>query len=102
MPVFDRLRYRRQDAAVFLFAFDLLELNGQDLRREPNESRKRELGKGLRWSAQIGLQLNEHIAEPGVVVFRHVSGVSSRSVSARATDLAVRTTGSRRARTRRR
>src|SRR5215831_3390243 len=43
MPVFDRLRYRRQDGAVFLFAFDLLELNGQDLRREPIESRKREL-----------------------------------------------------------
>ena len=45
MPVFDRLRYRRQDAAVFLFAFDLIELNGQDLRREPIESRKRELSK---------------------------------------------------------
>ena len=59
MPVFDRLRYRRQDATVFLFAFDLLELNGQDLRREPIESRKRELSKLLRWSAQIGLQLNE-------------------------------------------
>src|SRR5215831_12942117 len=71
MPVFDRLRYRRQDAAVFLYAFDLLELNGQDLRREPIESRKRELGKLLRWSAQSGLQLNEHIAEPGDIVFRH-------------------------------
>jgi hypothetical protein len=33
MPEFDRLRYRRQD-----FAFDLIELNGQDLRREPIES----------------------------------------------------------------
>jgi len=71
MPVFDRLRYRRQDGAVFLFAFDLIELNGQDLRREPIEIRKRELGKLLRWSAQIGLQLNEHIAEPGDVVVRH-------------------------------
>ena len=30
LPVFDRLRYRRQDGRVFLFAFDLLELNGQD------------------------------------------------------------------------
>jgi hypothetical protein len=29
MPVFDRLRYRRQDGRVFLYAFDLLELNGQ-------------------------------------------------------------------------
>ena len=71
MPVFDRLRYRRADGAVFMFAFDLIELNGQDLRREPLEVRKRELGKLLRWAAQIGLQFNEHIAEPGDVVFRH-------------------------------
>jgi hypothetical protein len=56
---------------VFLFAFDLIELNGQDLRREPLEVRKRELGKLLRWGAQIGLQFNEHVAEPGEVVFRH-------------------------------
>jgi ATP-dependent DNA ligase len=48
MPVFDRLRYRRQDARVFLFAFDLLELNGQDLRREPLEVRKRQLATLLR------------------------------------------------------
>jgi hypothetical protein len=40
LPVFDRLRYRRQDGRVFLFAFDLLELNGRDMRREPLEVRK--------------------------------------------------------------
>ena len=34
LPSFDRVRYRRQDGAVFLFAFDLLELDGWDLRRE--------------------------------------------------------------------
>jgi hypothetical protein len=28
-------RYRRHDASVFLYAFDLIELNGDDLRREP-------------------------------------------------------------------
>jgi bifunctional non-homologous end joining protein LigD len=27
--------YRHQDGAVFLYAIDLLELNGDDLRREP-------------------------------------------------------------------
>jgi ATP-dependent DNA ligase len=37
----DQLCYRRADGAVFLFAFDLLELNGDDLRREPIELRKR-------------------------------------------------------------
>jgi len=35
MPSFDRIRYRRHDASVFLYAFDLIELSGDDLRREP-------------------------------------------------------------------
>ena len=34
LPIFDRLRYRRDDQRVFLYAFDLIELNGDDLRRE--------------------------------------------------------------------
>jgi bifunctional non-homologous end joining protein LigD len=29
LAVFDRLRYRRADGSVFLYAFDLLELDGQ-------------------------------------------------------------------------
>ena len=70
MPVFDWLRYRHQDGAVFLFAFDLLELEGRDLCREPIEIRKRQLATLLR-AARVGLQLNEHISEPGDVVFRH-------------------------------
>ena len=32
---FNRIRYRRHDATVFLYAFDLIELNGDDLRRDP-------------------------------------------------------------------
>jgi ATP-dependent DNA ligase len=30
----------RHDASVFLYAFDLIELNGDDLRRDPLEVRK--------------------------------------------------------------
>jgi ATP-dependent DNA ligase len=87
MPSFDRLRYRRGDGAVFLFAFDLLELNGDDLRREPIELRKRELAKLLR-NARLGLQVNEHIAEPGDVVFRHacklgLEGIVSKRLGSR-------------------
>jgi ATP-dependent DNA ligase len=71
MPSFDRLRYRRADGAVFLFAFDLLELDGRDLRREPFEVRKATLASVLR-KAGHGLQLNEHLEhEDGEVVFRH-------------------------------
>ena len=74
--------------AVFLYAFDLIELNGQDLRREPLELRKRELGKLLRWAVAIGLQFNEHIAEPGDVVFRHackmgLEGIVSKRLGSR-------------------
>jgi ATP-dependent DNA ligase len=38
--VFHRLRYRRQDGRVFLYAFDLLGLNGRDMRRESIAVRK--------------------------------------------------------------
>jgi bifunctional non-homologous end joining protein LigD len=37
---FDRIRYRRHDAGVFLYAFDLIELDGDDLRRDPLAVRK--------------------------------------------------------------
>jgi ATP-dependent DNA ligase len=70
LPVFDRLRYRRDDARVFLYAFDLIELDGDDLRHEPIERRKAALAKLIR-RAKTGLVLNEHIDEPGEVVFRH-------------------------------
>jgi bifunctional non-homologous end joining protein LigD len=32
---FNRVRYRRYDATVFMYAFDLIELNGDDLRPRP-------------------------------------------------------------------
>ena len=40
VPSFERLHYRRDDARVFLYAFDLIELDGNDLRCEPLEVRK--------------------------------------------------------------
>jgi bifunctional non-homologous end joining protein LigD len=55
---------------ALLYVFDLLEFDGQDLRREPIERRKGALAKLLR-KAPVRLQLNEHIEEPGDVVFRH-------------------------------
>jgi bifunctional non-homologous end joining protein LigD len=49
IPVFDRLRYGRQpQTEAVLFAFDLIELAGNDLRRTPIEERKRELAMLLR------------------------------------------------------
>jgi ATP-dependent DNA ligase len=71
LPAFDRLRYRHADGSVFLFAFDLLELDGRDLRREPFEVRKATLASLLR-RAGAGVRLNEHLEhEDGEVVFCH-------------------------------
>jgi ATP-dependent DNA ligase len=44
---FDRLCYRHYDKTVFLYAFDLIELNGDDLRREPFVLRKTTLASLL-------------------------------------------------------
>ena len=40
LATFQLLRHRRNEPQAFLYAFDLLELNGDDLRREPIEVRK--------------------------------------------------------------
>jgi len=88
LPSFDRLRYRRGDGTVFLFAFDLLELNGQDLRREPLEVRKATLASVLA-EAGSGLRLNEHLQhDDGELVFRHacklgLEGIVSKRLGSR-------------------
>jgi bifunctional non-homologous end joining protein LigD len=47
LPTFQKLRQRRNDRLVFLYAFDLLELDGKDMRREPIEHRKSALARLL-------------------------------------------------------
>ena len=73
LSVFDLLRYRRQDDAVVLCAFDLLELDGVDLRQEPIEVRKHTLE---------GLLRRKHAEFPSTVI----STVKGRS----STDTPVR------------
>ena len=63
LAVFKRLRRKPSGEHVFLYAFDLLELDGQDLRPEPLETRKATLASLLRG--------NEHLAHDGELVFRH-------------------------------
>jgi bifunctional non-homologous end joining protein LigD len=68
---FDRIRYRRHDHEVFLYAFDLIELNGDDLRRDPLVVRKAAL-ESLLARAASGVRYNEHLdKEDGPLVFLH-------------------------------
>ena len=67
----NRIRYRSYDSTVFLYAFDLIELNGDDLRCDPLEARKATLASTLA-KAGPGVRLNEHLeCDDGETVFRH-------------------------------
>jgi bifunctional non-homologous end joining protein LigD len=65
---FDRLHSQAYNDQVFLYAFDLLELNGDDLRREPLEKRKGELE---RLKTGWGIRFVEHMAGDGPIIFEH-------------------------------
>jgi bifunctional non-homologous end joining protein LigD len=67
---FNRVRYRRHDETIFLYAFDLIELNGDDLRRDPLEGRKATL-EIILTKAGLGIRFNEHMEGDGETVFRH-------------------------------
>jgi bifunctional non-homologous end joining protein LigD len=53
-----------------LFAFDLLELDGEDLRSMPIETRKRKLAQLVRHVGS-GLHLSDHLHGHGTEVFEH-------------------------------
>ena len=55
LAIFDRIRGHGTLASATLCAFDLLQVDGRDLRREPLEARKRALAKLLR-GAQSSLE----------------------------------------------
>jgi ATP-dependent DNA ligase len=57
VAVFQKLRQRRNDGDVVLCAFDLLELDGKDLRREPIERRKVLLNAIARQGVPVGRPL---------------------------------------------
>jgi len=68
LAVFDLIRGHGSKASAVLCAFDLLELDGKDLRRQPIEIRKRLLAKLLKGS-HLSITLNEHFEEDGASVY---------------------------------
>jgi bifunctional non-homologous end joining protein LigD len=68
---FQRMRERQYDKDVILYAFDLLELDGEDLRWEPIEVRKATLASLFRQPRRTGLRLAEHLEGDGPTIFGH-------------------------------
>jgi bifunctional non-homologous end joining protein LigD len=86
VAVFDALHRHGTVRAAILQAFDLLELNGEDLRPLPLGQRK---VRPARLLARVspGIELAEHTDEDGATVFRHacatgLEGIVSKRLSA--------------------
>jgi bifunctional non-homologous end joining protein LigD len=65
---FDELRRREAAHSAMLYAFDLIDRDGQDLHDHPFLDRKAALARLLR-DSKAGILLNEHVAEDGPTVF---------------------------------
>jgi bifunctional non-homologous end joining protein LigD len=76
---FELLRGRRHDRQVALCAFDLLELDGRDLRSTPLEDRKRTLTR-LIGKPPPGIMLNATFEEPGDIVFKHACALGCEGI----------------------
>src|ERR671937_3269759 len=86
---FNRVRYRRHDESIFLYAFDLIKLNGDDFRRDPLEGRKAALEMILA-KAGAGIRFNEHMDGDGETVFRHACKLGLEGIVTKRKDSAYR------------
>ena len=79
LAVFDLIRGHGRNSRAMLCAFDLLEVNGEDVRPEPIEDRKRRLA-GLLRLPHHGIALNETYREDGTVIFKHACALSCEGI----------------------
>jgi bifunctional non-homologous end joining protein LigD len=79
LAVFDLIRGHVRNGLVILCAFDLLEVNGEDIRRKPIEDRKRPLA-GLLGLPHDGIALNDHDEGDGATIYRHACALGCEGI----------------------
>jgi bifunctional non-homologous end joining protein LigD len=94
---FDLIRRQRNSGDAVLIGFDLIELEGEDLRGSPIEYRKRQLSKLVR-GPHPGIVLNEFFEGDGDILFEHAcklgcEGIVSNRLGSRAIARVVRRIG---------
>ena len=88
---FEALRSRQGQAEAILVAYDIMEADGQDVRTEPLEERRKRLAKLLSRSNKAlrdGIQLSEAITGDGAAIFRRacrmdLEGIVSKRIGSR-------------------
>ena len=87
---FKALRSKHRGQEAMLYAFDLIELNGDDLRDELLIERKRRLSKLIGKGKRHAIQYNGQLSEDGITVFAHacrmgLEGIVSKRIDSRYT-----------------
>src|SRR5262249_28637383 len=86
---FDELRRRGAAQTAILYAFDLIEHDGEDLRNRSFLDRKSELARLLR-GIKAGIRFNEHVAGDGPTVFEHACKLGAEGIVSKRVDSAYR------------
>ena len=79
LAVFELIRGHGSKTRAILCAFDLLEVNGEDIRPEPIEDRKRRLA-GLLRLPHDGIATNEHFGGEGATIFKHACALGCEGI----------------------
>ena len=83
---FDRLH--AHDHQIFLYAFDLLELNGEDYRQHPLEKRK---AKSEKIPARTqGMRFSEHLDDDGESIFEQACKMGLEGIASKRRDFPYR------------
>jgi len=90
---FDLIRHHRANERIFLYAFDLIELNGDDLRRDPLEVHKATLASIVA-KASPGIRFNEHMEGDGPTVVAHACKMGLEGIVSKRKDSAYRSSRS--------
>jgi bifunctional non-homologous end joining protein LigD len=81
----EELQRRTAAHAAILYAFDLIEHDGEDLRERPFLDRKAALAR-LLGGIKMGILLNEHVAEDGPTVFAHACQLGAEGIVSKEVD----------------
>jgi bifunctional non-homologous end joining protein LigD len=79
LSVFELLLHRHHDHTAVLSAFDLIELDGYDLRQQPLEHRTGSLADLLD-SANDGIAFNKHFAGDGMAIFKQACALGCEGI----------------------
>ena len=85
LPCFDELKRTRRTCAIVFYAFDVLELNGEDLRELPLLKRKAALKQILRKTKHNRIRFTDYVIGEGLALFaeleqRNLEGMVAKKI----------------------